>query len=126
MYKMFAQDGWKVTSKLHVDIGVRYTIDVPYSAIWRNMIVFDRGFYDPSKAVAVSPTTGLVTIGNGDRYNGKVIPGEGWPEIAKGRFPEATDPKYDYLFRGGTTPSRYSDIRKGDISQYPFSTPVPR
>ncbi len=31
-----------------------------------------------------------IRAGNGDRYNGMVIPGTGWPDSAKGRFPEAT------------------------------------
>jgi len=51
MWEGFAQDGWKVTQKLHLDYGVRYTVIVPYHANWGNMIVFDRSFYDPSKAV---------------------------------------------------------------------------
>ncbi len=116
MYEAFAQDSWKVNKKLHIDFGVRYTVIVPYSALWRNMIVFDPTFYDKGKEVAVSRTTGLVTIGAGDRYNGMVIPGQGWPDSAKGRFPEATAGTYDYLFRGGNVPSRYSDIQKGNFS----------
>lgn len=112
MWEGFAQDAWKVTPKLHIDYGMRYTVIIPFSAIWRNMIVFDPAFYDPAKAVAVSPINGSVTVGNGDRYNGMVIPGTGWPDSAKGRFPESTSGQYDYLFRGGTVPSYYSDIRQ--------------
>jgi hypothetical protein len=112
MWEGFAQDSWKVNQKLHVDYGVRYTVIVPFSALWRNMIVFDRGFYDPSKAVQIDPKTGAVIVGNGDRYNGMVIPGTAWPDSAKGRFPEATGGAYDYLFRGGKVPSYYSDIRQ--------------
>ncbi|MBV8817532.1 MAG: carboxypeptidase regulatory-like domain-containing protein [Acidobacteriaceae bacterium] len=115
MYEGFAQDSWKVTNKLHVDIGLRYTVNVPYSALWRNMIVFDPKFYDPSKAVAVDPKTGLITIGNGDRYNGMVIPGNGWPSSANGRFPEAGNSSLNYLFRNGAEPSYYSDIHWGNL-----------
>jgi hypothetical protein len=100
MYEAFAQDSWKVNQKLHIDYGVRYTINVPYSAIWRNMSAFDPMLYDPSKAVTVDPKTGKILPGSGDRYNGIVIPGSGFPDSAKGRFPEATDPQYSYLFRG--------------------------
>jgi hypothetical protein len=116
MYEGFAQDSWKVSAKLHVDIGVRYTINVPYSAQWRNMIVFDPKYYDPAKAVSVSPSTGLITVGAGDRYNGMVIPGTGWPSSAVGRVPQASDSSLTYLFRDGKTPSYFSDIQKGNIA----------
>ena len=90
MYEGFAQDSWKVSQKLHVDIGVRYTVQVPHSALWRNMAVFDRSLYDPTKAVGMDPKTGAVILTPGsDRYNGLVIPGSGFPDSAKGRFPEA-------------------------------------
>src|SRR5262249_13603230 len=100
MYEGFAADKWKVNQKLLVDFGLRYTVIVPFSALWRNMIVVDPKRYDPSKAVAIDPRTGAVIPGSGDRYNGMVIPGSGWPDSAKGRFPEASDPQYDRLFRG--------------------------
>ncbi len=114
MTEGFAQDNWKATQKLNVYYGVRYSVIVPYSALWRNEAVFDPTFYDPSKAVTVSPVTGLVTIGGGDRYNGLVIPGTGFPDIAKGRFAEATNPALTYLFRGGQVPNHYSDIQWND------------
>ena len=111
MYEGFAQDSWKVNRKLHLDYGVRYSVIVPFSAQWRNMIVFDPTLYDPSKAVGVDPKTGFITNTPGsDRYNGMVIPGTGWPDAAKGRFPEATSGQFDYLFRGGKYPSYYSNI----------------
>jgi hypothetical protein len=114
-YEPYAQDSWKATDKLTINYGVRYTVIVPYSAIWRNMIVFDPTLYDPSKAVTVDPTTGRIIVGNGDRYNGMVIPGNGFPSSANGRFPEATSGTYNYLFRGGTYPSYYSHIQWGQI-----------
>jgi hypothetical protein len=77
------------------------------------MIVFDPSYYDPTKAVKIDPTTGAVIANSGDRYNGMVIPGSGWPDSAAGRFPEANDPQYNYLFRG--VPDHYSDIQWGQI-----------
>ncbi len=115
-YEPYAQDSWKVTPKLTVNYGLRYTVIVPYKALWANMIVFDPALYDPSKAVSINGKTGAVIMGpNSDRYNGMVIPGTGWPDSAKGRFPEATAGTYDYLFRGGTYPDHYSDIRWGQF-----------
>ena len=117
-YEPYAQDSWKVTPKFTLNYGVRYTVIVPYSALWRNMIVFDPTLYDPSKAVTVIPTgknAGQIVVGNGDRYNGMVIPGSGFPDSAKGRFPAATDPSLTYLFRGGSYPRYYSNIQWGQI-----------
>jgi hypothetical protein len=113
-YEPYAQDSWKVSPKLTVNYGVRYTVIVPYHALWGNMIVFDPALYDPSKAVSIDPKTGAVIAPQGtDRYNGMVIPGTGWPSSAKGRFPEATAGTYDYLFRGGSYPDYFSKIRWG-------------
>ena len=117
-YEPYAQDSWKVTPKFTLNYGVRYTVIVPYSALWRNMIVFDPTLYDPSKAVTVIPTgknAGQIVVGNNDRYNGMVIPGSGFPDSAKGRFPAATDPSLTYLFRGGSYPRYYSNIQWGQI-----------
>ena len=41
MWEFFVQDGWKVTQKLKLEYGVRYSIMQPYYSLWRNMSVFD-------------------------------------------------------------------------------------
>ena len=99
MWEGFVQDAWKVTSKLHVDIGLRYTVIQPYYSLWRNMSVFDVASYNPANAVKQDPRTGYIIPGSGDIYNGLVIPGSGWTDAAKGRFPASTDPQYDRLFK---------------------------
>src|SRR5258708_28092688 len=98
-----------------VNYCVRYTIIVPYKALWRNMIAFDRTLYDPSKAVTMDPKRGTIVGSTGDRYNGMVIPGSSFPDSGKGRFPEATSGTFDYLHRGGTYPDYYSDIHYGQF-----------
>ena len=113
MYEAFAQDGWKVSQKLHLDYGIRYTVIVPHHALWGNMAAFDPKYYDPAKAVQIDPKTGLVIAGTGDKYNGMVIPGTGWPDSAKGRFPEASDSSLNYLFRGAN--AHFSDVQWNDI-----------
>ncbi|MGA2772945.1 MAG: carboxypeptidase regulatory-like domain-containing protein [Bryobacteraceae bacterium] len=113
-YEPYAQDSWKVSPKLTVNYGIRYTVIVPYHALWGNMIVFDPMLYDPSKAVSIDPKTGVVILTPGsDRYNGMVIPGSAWPDSGKGRFPEATAGTYDYLHRNGAYPDYFSHIRWG-------------
>ena len=118
MYEWFAQDSWKVTPKLTVNYGLRYSIMMPYEALWRNMSVFDPALYDPSTAVTVDPTTGHIVPGSGDIYDGLVIPGKGFPSSANGRFPVAGDSSYSYLFRGGAVPPYYEDVQ--------YDTPQPR
>ena len=112
MYEAFAQDAWSVTSKLHIDYGVRYTLIYPYHADWGNMIVFDPNFYDPAKAVTVDPQTGLITGSPtiDQLYNGMVIPGSAFPASAKGRVPAADSGLYNSLFQG--LPNYYGYIQK--------------
>ena len=94
--------------RLSLTYGLRYTVNIPYSAIWRNMDVFDPAYCDPAKAVKQDPKTGYVIPGSGDAYNGIVIPGDGVPSFVGGRvFAFATD-QYKYLFRG--VPAHYSNI----------------
>jgi predicted heme/steroid binding protein len=113
MYEGFAQDSWKASQKLHIDYGVRWSVNVPFRALWGNMAAFDRKYYDPSKAVQVDPKTGQILPNSGDIYNGLVIPGTGFPDSAKGRFPEASNSAYTYLFRGAN--EHFSDIQWHDF-----------
>jgi Carboxypeptidase regulatory-like domain/TonB-dependent Receptor Plug Domain len=115
MYEGFAQDSWKTTPKLTLTYGLRYSVIVPYHALWGNMIVFDPRFYDPSKAVTIDPATGLITGSPtiDQLYNGMVIPGDSFPSSASGRVPEADSGLYDGLFRG--VPDHYSDIQWGQV-----------
>src|SRR6185503_19471197 len=113
MFEWFVQDSWKVKPNLRLEFGLRHSIIQPYYSLWRNMIVFDPKFYDPSKTVTQDPATGFIVGTTGDRYNGLVIPGDGFPDSAKGRFPIATSGEFDYLFRGVS--KEYSKIQKRDF-----------
>lgn len=116
-YEPYVQDSWKVNQRLTVNIGLRYTVIVPYHALWNNMSVFAPELYDPSKAVTViatGPNRGLIVPGSGDIYNGLSIAGSGFTDSAKGRFPAANDPSLKYLFRGIS--NHYSDIQWGDFA----------
>jgi hypothetical protein len=75
MYEGFIQDSWKVLPKLHVDYGIRTMTLTPYKPAWGNNAFFDPGSYDKGKIPVVSPTTGNITLGTGNAYNGVVIPG---------------------------------------------------
>jgi len=113
MFEWFVQDSWKIRPNLRLEYGLRQSIIQPYYSLWRNIAVFDQGFYDPSKAVTQDPRTGYILGTTGDRYNGIVFPGDGFPDSAKGRFPISTSGEYDRLFRGVS--KEYSKIHKDDF-----------
>jgi predicted heme/steroid binding protein len=115
MWEGFAQDTWKARQNLTFTYGLRYSVIVPYHAVWANMILFDPALYDPAKAVTIDPKSGLITgTPTIDQlYNGMVIPGSSFPSSANGRVPEASSGLYDGLFRG--LPNHYSDIQWGDV-----------
>lgn len=114
MFEWFFQDSWKATPNLRLEFGLRHSIIQPYYSLWRNMVVFDERFYDPSIAVTQDLKTGFITRGDlRSRYNGLVIPGNGWTEAARGRIPIADTGEFDFLFRG--VPKHYSRIDKGNF-----------
>lgn len=110
MVETFVNDSWKVTDRLKLELGLRYTLIQPYYSLWGNITVFDPRYYDKSKAVQVNPVNGNPIPGTGDAYNGVVIPGSGWPDAAIGRVPIATTGEFNRLFRG--EPKQYSNIQK--------------
>lgn len=115
MYEFFAQDSWKATERLTINAGLRYTVIVPYHALWGNQIVFDPSRYNPNNAVTVSPTTGLITTPNptiAQLFNGMVIPGGRFPSDAAAHVPEASTTLYNGLFGGS---NHYSNIQWDNI-----------
>jgi hypothetical protein len=114
MFEWFFQDAWKVTPNLRLELGLRHSLIQPYYSLWRNMVVFDERFYDPSIAVTQDPRTGFITGGGlRSRYNGLLIPGSEWPHAARGRIPIADTGEFDFLFRG--VPKEYSKIHKDNF-----------
>jgi hypothetical protein len=113
MFEGFGQDQWRVNSRLVLEYGVRYSVMMPYHALWGNQAFFSEKDYDPALAPTVSPTTGFIT--GGDPLNGVVIPGSGFPSAAKGHVPDSIlNGGYQRLFRGydrGYSPTVYSDIQ---------------
>ncbi len=75
MYEEFIQDAWQVNAKLHLDYGIRVTSTVPYYSLWGNSDFFDPASYNAASAPQINPTTGNVTLGTGNPYNGMVNPG---------------------------------------------------
>ena len=91
MHEAFAQDSWRVSDKLHLEYGVRWTLIQGYHALWGNNDYFDGAVYNPATAPQVSSTTGNVILGTGNPYDGVVIPGlSQFPSSAVGRVLPAT------------------------------------
>jgi hypothetical protein len=104
----FLQDSWKVTDHLTIEGGVRYVYWPPWHAKLGNIAMFDPAFYDPSRAAVIDPRTGAIL--GGDRFNGIVLPGNGFPSDAQGRIEAAGNPAYQRLFHG--LPDGFSETHK--------------
>jgi hypothetical protein len=113
-FEWFAQDSWKATPKLRLELGLRHTIYQPYYSLWRNMVVFDARYYNPAIAATVDPRTGNITSTSlQSRYNGVLIPGDSFTPAAAGRVALANDPNFGFLFRGEE--KEYSKIYYGNF-----------
>jgi hypothetical protein len=100
MFEYFAQDSWRVTNKLKLELGFRGTwMNGYYRSLWGNMAVFDPKLYDPSQAAVLDRATGNVISGN--RFNGVYIPGTSFPNAGRGRVPVIDSGNFNNLLRNG-------------------------
>jgi hypothetical protein len=87
-FEAYAQDSWSVNRHLHLDFGVRYSLDgLPYSPVGNESVFFPY-LYNRTQAVSVNPQTGAIVPGSGNTYNGLALLGKGWSDYpAKDRIP---------------------------------------
>jgi hypothetical protein len=91
---------------------MRHLFTTPYfHSLWGNMAVFDPDSYNVANAAVLDPATGNII--SGDRFNGVRIPGDGWPDAARGRVRIADTGEYDHLFTGGN--NYWGEYQKGNI-----------
>ncbi|MCE5308799.1 MAG: carboxypeptidase-like regulatory domain-containing protein [Acidobacteriales bacterium] len=114
VYKAYArefyiQDSWRLSRRFTIEYGMRYSLISPWWAKWNNMVVFMQRFWDPAKAPQLA-ANGSIIAGTGDIYNGLVLPGDGWPDSAKGRVAVAGDSDIARLFHG--IPKYFNPLRK--------------
>lgn len=107
MVDFFAQDSWKVTPKLHLDYGLRYSIIRPFYSLWNNIGTFDPAFYAPDNAVKLDKN-GNPIAGSGDPLNGTVLFGNGFTDSAKAHVPLAVTGAANNLFHN--LPRGYIDV----------------
>ena len=101
---VFFQDSWKPTSSLTIEGGVRWALWPPWYSTTNNIANFDPRFYDANNAAVINPSTGRIV--SGPRYNGIVLPGDGF-EGDGSDLVVAQDPQVQALFRG--EPRGFSD-----------------
>jgi Carboxypeptidase regulatory-like domain len=107
---VFVQDSWKPRSNLTIEGGIRWAFWPPWHSTTNNIANFDPRFYDPARAAIINPSTGRLV--GGDRYNGIVLPGDGFEGDGQDLV-VAQDPAVQALFRGeprGFSETHYNAI----------------
>lgn len=84
-FDWYAQDSWKPTNDLTLELGLRYSLWQPWGTTNQAMASFDSQFYNPANAATVDRAGGFIT--GGDRFNGIVLPGDAPSAEATADFP---------------------------------------
>lgn len=90
--EFYAQDTWKITSKLTLDYGMRFAWIPPQYDAKNQVALFDPFFYDPANAVTIDSGGNVVPAAGGNPFDGEKfasnhdIPAGGWDD--RGIMPE--------------------------------------
>ena len=96
----YVQDDWKVNQRLTINVGLRFQYMQPQFCALQNCVMFLPQYFDSAKAPQVNRSTGAIIAGTGDPYNGLTLGGDSFPEEAKQRIAQTSDPAVLALFRG--------------------------
>jgi hypothetical protein len=109
---LFVQDSWKVTPKVTVEYGVRWSIWPQWSSKWGNLSEFLPQYYDRATAPVVDSKGGFIVSGN--QYDGIVLPGSGVPSAEGGRIPALHSGQFSSLYHGlpdGLAPTHWNVVQ---------------
>lgn len=133
--EFYGQDSWKVSPRLTIDYGARYSIY--QNPIDENNLLsaFRPDFYDPARAVKIDPVSGNVITGSGDRFNGLIFAGQNSPygrRVQTNKF-NTLGPRVGFaynVFGDGSTVLRggfglyYDRTLVGNVEQNAFLNPL--
>jgi hypothetical protein len=98
--EFYAQDTWKITPRLTLDYGMRFSWIPPQYDAKHQVALFDPFSYDPAQAVTIDPNSGsIVTAAGGNPLNGMRftaahdLPAGGWDD--RGIMPE---PRFGFAY----------------------------
>ncbi len=94
---LFVQDSWRPTNNLTVEGGVRWALWPPWYSLTNNIATFNPSYYDAANQAVIDPKTGRIL--SGPRYNGIILPGDGFPSSASD-LAVYNDPAVNALFVG--------------------------
>ncbi|MGH9660600.1 MAG: carboxypeptidase regulatory-like domain-containing protein, partial [Bryobacteraceae bacterium] len=100
-FETYIDDSWKVSRRLTLNVGLRYSFFPPASEPDDRFRVFVPEAYDPAKAVTLN-AAGQVLRGAGERYNGLVKPEPYW-KTSKKNFAPRFSFAYDLFGQGKTS-----------------------
>jgi hypothetical protein len=109
-YDFYAQDSWKMTRQLTLELGLRYSLWQQWRDQNNAIASFQSQFYDPASAVTVDRAAGFVVPGTGDPFNGIVLPGDRPSAEALQTFPQLANLQRLYH---GLPPGFASDPKDG-------------
>jgi hypothetical protein len=120
---LFVQDSWKVTPKLTLEYGVRWSIWPEWKSKWGNISEFLPQYYDRATAAVVDPKGGFIVSGN--QYDGIVLPGKGVPSAEGHRIPALDSGQFSSLYHGlpdALSPTHWNVIQPRVGVAYAFSS----
>jgi Carboxypeptidase regulatory-like domain len=94
--EVFAQDNWKILRRLSIEYGVRWQDVLPLYAQGNNYGNFDPAYYNPATAITVL-TTGKVTPGSGNPFDGLVRTAAPIPADQVARVPNINTAAYSQI-----------------------------
>lgn len=77
--EFYGQDSWKVTPRLTIDYGARYSLFPNPIELSDYLTAFRPDFYNPTNAVKIDPVSGNIAAGPGDRFNGIIFAAKNSP-----------------------------------------------